>query len=73
VNHEIPGPKPNRKKASYLGTLSPNPWDLPPSRQNGCSVWGGWRGPATLACVTAFRPLGRRSGRIPALPYPPPR
>ena len=29
--------------------------------------------PATLACVTAFRPLGRRSGRIPALPYPPPR
>jgi hypothetical protein len=30
-------------------------------------VQGSWRRPEP------FRPLGRRSGRIPALPYPPPR
>ena len=50
-----------------MGTLSPNPWDLPLSRQNGGFRLGR---PVT---APPFRPLGRRSGRIPALPYPPPR
>ena len=50
-----------------MGTLSPNPWDLPLSRQNGDFCLGR---PLT---APPFRPLGRRSGRIPASPYPPPR
>ena len=47
-----------------LGTPSPTPWDFSLSRQN--ESQGGSR-------RHSFRPLGRRSGRIPALPYPPPR
>jgi hypothetical protein len=43
-----------------MGTLSPIPWDLPLSRQNGAFVWGG------LFTAPPFRPLGRRSRRIPA-------
>jgi len=50
-----------------MGTLSPNPWDLPLSRQNGSFRLGR---PVT---APPFRPLDRRSGRIPAWPYPPPR
>src|ERR1700731_2063719 len=47
----------------YLGTLSPNPWDLSLLRQNVAQ---------RAACAAqSFRPLSRRSGRIPALPYPP--
>ena len=38
--------------------------DLSLSRQNGC-------GAGRLAPPTPFRPLSRRSGRFPALPYPP--
>ena len=49
-----------------MGTLSPIPWDLPLSRQN-----GGLRLGRPLT-APPFRPLGRRSGRIPAWPYPPP-
>ena len=47
-------PSQNRigRRLSLLGTLSPNPWDLAPCRQNGCSVLGGWRRPAH------FRGLG---------------
>jgi hypothetical protein len=41
------------RRLSYLGTLSPNPWDLPPSRQNGFS-WGGWRRPAIPAAGSAL-------------------
>jgi len=54
VNHEIPGPKPNRKKASYLGTLSPTPgiYRLPARM---AVLSGRLARPATLACVTAFR------------------
>lgn len=47
-----------------MGTLSPNPWDLPLSRQN-----GGFR-LGRLVTAPPFRSLGRRSGRIPAWPYP---
>jgi hypothetical protein len=45
------------------GTPSPNPWDFPLSRQN--VPRGGALPPLS------FRPLSRRSGRFPALPYPP--
>ena len=48
----------------YLGTLSPNPWDFSLSRR-----MAAFRG---ADADPPFRPLGRRSGRIPALPYPPP-
>jgi hypothetical protein len=48
-----------------MGTLSPNPWDLSLSRQNGCGT-GRLVPPAIPA-------LDRRSGRIPALPCPPSR
>jgi hypothetical protein len=49
----------------HLGTLSPNPWDLSLLRQNAAR---------RAACAAPpFRLLSRRSGRIPALPYPPPR
>jgi len=37
-----------------LGTLSPNPWDLPPFRQNGSYLWGGWRRPAIPAAESAL-------------------
>jgi len=40
--------------------------DLPLSRQNVADLGAAHAAPS-------FRPLGRRSGRIPALPYPPPR
>ncbi len=61
-----PRPHPHRKEGSslYLGTPSPNPWDLSLSRQNGCGT--GRLAPAIPA-------LDRRSGRIPALPCPPSR
>jgi hypothetical protein len=53
-----------RKEALLtLGTLSPNPWDLSLTRQN--VLRGGGLPPLS------FRPLSRRSGRFPALPYPP--
>lgn len=57
-----------RKEAfKNMGTPSPNPSNLSLSRQNGWDLFGA-------ACAAPpFRPLGRRSGRIPALPYPPPR
>jgi hypothetical protein len=50
-----PETQPNRKKLSYLGTLSPNPWDLPLYRQNGTSLWGGWCRPAIPAAGSALR------------------
>jgi hypothetical protein len=40
-------------------------WDLLLSRQNGC------RAGRLRAAPPPFRPLSRRSGRFPALPYPP--
>ncbi len=43
---------------------TPGIYRLP--RQNGCFLGAAGAAPP-------FRPLGRRSGRIPALPYPPPR
>ena len=43
------------KSVVLLGDSVPNPWDLPPIRQNGCLFVGGLRRPA-------FRPLSRRSG-----------
>ena len=46
------------------GALPLRPRDLPQLRQNG-SITGRLRPPRP------FRPLSRRSGRIPALPYPP--
>jgi hypothetical protein len=65
------------------------PYDFPrpkPNRKGGFLSWGRcpqtpgiYRFAARMAVVGAacaalpFRPLGRRSGRIPALPYPPPR
>jgi len=50
-----------------LGTLSPNPWDLPRFPPEWLFYFGA------AGAAPPFRPLGRRSGRIPALPYPPPR
>ena len=48
-----------------MGTLSPNPWDLPLSRQNGCSLWGGWRRPAIPAAVSeCAQRRQREAGRI---------
>jgi hypothetical protein len=53
-----------RKENLFLhGDQSPNPWDLPPSGQH--DVQAG--GVAARPC----QPLSRRSGRFPALPYPP--
>ncbi len=48
----------------YMGTPSPCPWDL--------TLSGKHHARAALPPRTCLR-LGRRSGRIPALPYPPPR
>jgi hypothetical protein len=63
--HSAAGQNPNGLMAqTYLGTPSPNPWDLSHSAR--MLPKGGLRRPP-------FRLLGRRSGRIPALPYPPPR
>ena len=62
-----PLPKTNRKKLSEFGDAVPKPLGftaLPPE-------WLFSLG--RLAPPRPFRPLGRRSGRIPALPYPPPR
>ena len=65
LKEKLSGSQVGREALSHLGTLSPTPWDLALSRQN---VAG------RAACAApSFRPLGRRSGRIPALPYPPPR
>jgi hypothetical protein len=52
------------ERLSSLGTLSPTPWDLPLSRQNGCSLWGGWWcRPAIPAAGSALgsRPCGALS------------
>jgi hypothetical protein len=52
-------------RASYpTGALPLRPWDLAQLRQNGCLT-------GRLTPPRPFRPLSRRSGRIPALPYPP--
>ena len=48
-----------------MGTPSANLWDLSLSRQNRRKLGNGARRPER------FRPLSRRSGRIPASPYPP--
>jgi len=69
-----------------LGTLSPNPWDLSLCGKNGRWALSRLD-PVRLPLVGAGRPansvgrraspsppfprLSRRSGRIPALPYPP--
>ena len=51
---------------AYLGTLSPTPGIY--------RVYARMLLPkGRLAPPQPFRPLSRRSGRIPALPYPPPR
>ena len=53
-------------RASYeTGALPLRPRDLTQLRQNGCFTTG------RLTPPRPFRPLSRRSGRIPALPYPP--
>jgi hypothetical protein len=48
-----------------MGTPSPYPWDLSLFRQN--TETGG----TVSSCPAVFRQLSRRSGRMPALPYPP--
>src|SRR5712664_4112609 len=59
--------KTNRKKTLLTWGRRPHcPWDLSLSRQN-----GSFEG--RLTPPPPFRPLGRRSGRIPAEPYLPPR
>jgi hypothetical protein len=45
------------------GDQSPNPWDLPRSGQHDVQAGG--------AAAQPCQPLSRRSGRFPALPYPP--
>jgi hypothetical protein len=63
---DFPEAKPNWKKALLLGDAVPKPLGFtafPPE----CMSLG------RLAPPPPFRLLGRRSGRIPALPYPPPR
>lgn len=47
-----------------MGTLSPYPWNLALSGQN------GWRG---RQAAPPFRPRDRRSGSIPGVPCPPSR
>jgi len=64
--YDLPGAKPNRKKAFLLGDAVPKPLGFtafPPE----------WLCLGAAGAAPPFRPLGRRSGRIPALPYPPPR
>ena len=58
-------------ESEQLGALPPDPQDLSLSCQNllFVLVWGS----ELDSLPTQSRPLGRRSGRIPALPYPPPR
>jgi hypothetical protein len=58
---------PDRKGALLIGDSVPKPLGFtafPPE-------WLFFFGAASAA--PPFRPLGRRSGRIPAEPYPPPR
>ena len=54
-----------RKEASLDARALPSrSRDFTLSRQNGCAT-------GRLAPPLSFRPLSRRSGRFPALPYPP--
>jgi len=73
--HDCPRKKPNRKRALFNWGRCPQTPGIYriPARMADPFLGAARRRPAMLACVTAFRPLGRRSGRIPALPYPPPR
>src|SRR5271163_4888603 len=59
-----------REKALKLGALPPNPWDLPLSRQDIFLLPASEKG--RIPPPGPSRPPSRRSGRIPALPYPPP-
>src|SRR5579863_288559 len=56
--HEI------RVPVTQPGAPPLRPWDLTPLRQNGFLT-------GRLTPPRPFRPLSRRSGRIPASPYPP--
>jgi hypothetical protein len=63
---DFPGVKPNRKKAFLVGDPVPKPLGFtafPPE----------WLLLGRPGAAPPFRPLGQRWGRIPALPYPPPR
>ena len=52
--YDFPEAKPNRMKAFFDGDSVPKPLELTPSRQNGCSLWGGWRRPAIPAAGSAL-------------------
>jgi hypothetical protein len=68
-----PEAKSNRKRAFSVGDAVPKPLGFTAFPPEWLVCLGRLAPPRHVACVTAFRPLGRRSGRIPALPYPPPR
>jgi hypothetical protein len=51
---DLPGVKPNRKKAFLVGDAVPKPLGFTAFRQNGCSLWGGWRRPAIPAAGSAL-------------------
>src|ERR1017187_955169 len=63
-----PGGKSKERSIVDLGALPPSPWDLTHYRRD-C-----WSSAERAALVRAESwPLSRRSGRVPAEPYPPPR
>ena len=65
-------PEPNHAEKGFeMGALPPNPWDLPLSRQDILLLPASEKGRIPPPPGPS-RPPSRRSGRIPALPYPPP-
>ena len=69
------------RSSPSLGALPPNPRDFPPSRQNipvASQLGAAPPNPAGILAggrrtrrLPLFRPLSRRSGCVPAEPYPP--
>ena len=73
--HDCPQTKPNRKRAFFNWGRCPQTPGIYRIPARMTVLFLGRLAPPRHAGVrvTASRPLGRRSGRIPALPYPPPR
>jgi len=69
--YEFRGTKPNRN--FLLGDSVPKPLGFNAFPPEWLGLFGVAGTTPPRLSVTAFRPLGRRSGRIPAMPYSPPR
>ncbi len=65
--YDIPGAKPNRKKAFFSWGRCPQTPGIYRFSARMAVLFGA------AGAAPPFRPPVRRSGRIPALPYPPPR